>query len=246
MMKTPTSFRGKPIRYQIRQALLDYIKQEGFQPGDQLPPEERLQEILDVSRLSMREALQLLEEERIILTKHGSGRYLITPPSSLDIDISNLQSVTELLSSYNIAAENKLLRFERHPANKEITKLMGLDKGEEVLSIDRIRYAGDVPIIYSIDTLGVRWLPPEWKESDFGGSLFEYVEKRLGIELAYSQANIHASLIQNTELPFGTGEDMAWILLTQLIYTQSGEPIIYSRDYHRGDQIQFHVRRIRR
>ncbi|MCS6906583.1 MAG: GntR family transcriptional regulator [Anaerolineales bacterium] len=236
---------GRPIRYLIRDALLDFIRQKGYRPGDQLPSEERLQEIFNVSRLSMREALQLLEEERIIVTKHGSGRYVLSLPSNLDIDISNLQSVTELLNSYKISTENKLLRVEAHYPNAEECSLLQLEPDERVLSIERIRYADVTPIIYSIDTIPIKFLPSEWSEEDFKGSLFEYIEKKLGKPLHYSQATIHACRLEDANLPFET-KDLIWILLKQLIYTELPEPFIYSRDYHRADRIQFHIRRIRR
>ncbi|PWH19565.1 MAG: hypothetical protein DDG59_02735 [Anaerolineae bacterium] len=244
-MKSFLNPNGKPIRYLIRDALLEFIREQGLQPGDQLPSEERLQEILNVSRLSMREALQLLEEERIIVTKHGSGRYILSLPSNLDIDISNLQSVTELLSSYNISTENKLLKVERHSPNSELCGLLQIDSNQEVLSIERIRYAGSLPIIYSIDTIPVKFLPNQWSEEDFKGSLFEYVEEKLRKPLRYSQATIHACRIERESLPFES-ENLTWILLKQIIYSDLAEPIIYSRDYHRGDRIQFHVRRVRR
>jgi len=244
-MKSFLNPNGKPIRYLIRDALLEFIREQSYQPGDQLPSEERLQEILNVSRLSLREALQLLEEERIIVTKHGSGRYILSLPSNLDIDISNLQSVTELLSSYNISTENKLLKVEKHFPDSELCALLQIDPNQEVISIERIRYAGNTPIIYSIDTIPVRFLPAQWSEEDFKGSLFEYIENILGKPLRYSQATIHACRLERDALPFES-ENLTWILLKQLIYGDLPEPMIYSRDYHRGDRIQFHVRRVRR
>lgn len=244
-MKSFMNPNGKPIRYLIRDALLELIREQSYQPGEQLPSEERLQEILNVSRLSLREALQLLEEERIIVTKHGSGRYVLSLPSNLDIDISNLQSVTELLSSYNISTENKLLKVEKHFPDPELCTLLQINPNQEVLSIERIRYAGNTPIIYSIDTIPVRFLPDQWSEDDFKGSLFEYIEKILGKPLRYSQATIHACRLDRDTLPFES-EHLTWILVKQLIYGDFTEPMIYSRDYHRGDRIQFHVRRVRR
>ncbi len=244
-MKQAVFSNGKPIRYLIRDALLEFIKKEGYQPGDQLPSEERLQEILNVSRLSLREALQLLEEERIIVTKHGSGRYVLSLPSNLDIDISNLQSVTELLTSYRISTENKLLRVDVHDPDTELCGLLLIKPTDQVLSIERLRYAGNTPIIYSIDTIPLRFLPNDWSEQDFKGSLFEYIEDRLGKPLRYSQATIHACRLENLNLPFEPA-DLTWILLKQVIYSDPSEPLIFSRDYHRGDRIQFHVRRVRR
>jgi GntR family transcriptional regulator len=65
-----------------------------------------LSEILGVSRFSLREAIHLLEEERIIATKHGTGRFLVAIPGDFNIDLSVLQSVTEMLAGYGIEAVN--------------------------------------------------------------------------------------------------------------------------------------------
>jgi DNA-binding GntR family transcriptional regulator len=39
----------------------------------------------------------------------------------------------------------------------------------------------------------------------------------------------------------GLPADLPWILLEQVNYTASQEPVIYSKDYHRGDKFAFHV-----
>ena len=90
---------SKPLRYQIRRDILDFIAEKGYQPGDQFPSELELSDLLEVSRFSLREAIHLLEEERVISTRHGTGRFLLSRPNDLSIDLTNLQSVTELLSA---------------------------------------------------------------------------------------------------------------------------------------------------
>ena len=241
----PSSRQSRPRRYEIRQAILDFIAQQGYKPGDQLPSEQELGEILGVSRFSMREAIHLLEEERIINTRHGTGRFLAAAPGSFDIDLTTLQSVTEMLAGYQIGGENALLRVERRRADETIAGSLRLQTGEAVVTISRLRYAGKIPIIYSQDILPEKLLPAGWKDEDFTGSLFDYLQG-CGIVLDNSQAVIRTAILGEEEIPFTHDPTTPWILLEQVIYDQDNKPVILCKDYHRGDYISFHVRRFRR
>jgi GntR family transcriptional regulator, transcriptional repressor for pyruvate dehydrogenase complex len=82
------STRGKPLptgRYKIERtdiyrAVLEriqtYIVDQGIQPGERLPSERELAELLSVSRVTVRQALKVLEDVGKIETVHGSGSYL--------------------------------------------------------------------------------------------------------------------------------------------------------------------------
>ena len=100
-----TRRRPEPLRYQIKNELLDLFNQENFKPGDRIPPESTLMEVLQVSRSTLREGLQLLEEEHILRTRHGIGRYLITHPIDYKYDITHLQSATEMLAGLWLASK---------------------------------------------------------------------------------------------------------------------------------------------
>jgi GntR family transcriptional regulator len=237
---------SKPLRYQIRRDILDFISVNGYQPGDQFPSEQELSDLLEVSRFSLREAIHLLEEERIISTKHGTGRFLLARPNDLSIDLTNLQSVTELLSAYSIPSVNKLLKVERSAADHETAQALKLELEQPLVVISRLRYAESIPVIYSMDILPESLLPDGWVEADFTGSLFEYLQKNCGILLDHSQTSVRAVMLDTQTTPFARDLDGPWILLEQVIFNQEDVPVLYSKDYHRGDYISFSVHRIRR
>ncbi len=70
-----TRRRPEPLRYQIRTDILELLTRESYKPGDKLPTESELIELLNVSRSTLREGLHLLEEERIIRTKVEKEKY---------------------------------------------------------------------------------------------------------------------------------------------------------------------------
>jgi GntR family transcriptional regulator len=238
--------RRKPLRHQVRDWVLEILAKGNYQPGDQIPTEQELVNMLDVSRATLREGLQLLEQERIILTKHGSGRYLVSTPREIAIDVARLSSVTELLKMHALRTRSVTLELDEKTPEPSIAGYLNLEADKHVLSLERIRYAEDIPIIYSVDVFPVSLLSYDWQPADFGGSLFELLEQRCGVQISMSRSNIRA-VTMKPELAERVNTDSCtpWILFDQIHYDVSGKPIIYSQDYHRGDVITFHVMRHR-
>ena len=38
-------------------------------------------------------------------------------------------------------------------------------------------------------------------------------------------------------------DDLPWLLITELCFTEQGKPVIYAQDYHRGDAFSFNFPR---
>src|SRR5512139_2412134 len=83
-----------PLYLQVRKALLNAIKRGVFQADDALPSERTLSEMIGISRVTARKAIDALASEGVIVRKHGSGNY-IAP--LLEQPLSRLTSFTEEL-----------------------------------------------------------------------------------------------------------------------------------------------------
>ena len=66
------------------QALIDKGR---LKHGDQLPPERELATIFKVSRHSVREAIRILEQKKVLKSRPGSGTYIILEDESSVVDI---------------------------------------------------------------------------------------------------------------------------------------------------------------
>lgn len=238
--------RRIPLRYQIRRYILDFLKRNNYQTGDKIPTEAELADMLNVSRSSLREGLHLLEEERVIRAKHGAGRFLLAYDTDLALEITRLQSVSEMLAANNLTGQVKVTRAEVVPADREVASHLDLELAEPVLWIERMRLVNDNPIIYSVDILPERCINFHWEPEDFAGSLLDVLETQAGIYLDYSEA----SIISVSKFESGIEEDAMerlapWVLLLQVNYTRLGEPMVFSKDYHSSKYISFRVRRTR-
>ncbi len=234
-----------PLRYEIRKRILEFLINENYKPGDQIPTEPEFIELLGVSRFTVREAFHLLEAERILRTKQGSGRYLVSDPKDIHMDITRLQSVSQLLSNNGVKETIQVLSVEKMPANKDVAFHLSLEPGTPVLYIKRLRCVEGKPVIYSIDVIEAVYFKDVRDDSVFMGCLFNYLRDTWKIKLEYSWTNISAVLINESiakETGIRTSEP--WILLEEVVYNRLGKPIIYSTDYHEAKNIQFQLKRL--
>jgi GntR family L-lactate dehydrogenase operon transcriptional regulator len=65
---------------QLTDQLEQIVRSRGLVPGDRLPSERQLSQDLDVSRSSLREAIQKLQSRGVLETRRGGGTYVSQPP----------------------------------------------------------------------------------------------------------------------------------------------------------------------
>ena len=68
----------------IATQLMDLIELKKLSPGDKLPPERQLADLLAVSRPSLREALHILQAQGLVQIKHGQGTFAYSDGSRQD------------------------------------------------------------------------------------------------------------------------------------------------------------------
>ena len=102
--KSTASFRPQSLKSRenlpLRDRIADVIEAQvvagRFQPGDRLPPERRLAEMLGVSRTPVREAIRLLEQRGLVKMRVGSGTYIIgMTPATVAEAIERYCSLTD-------------------------------------------------------------------------------------------------------------------------------------------------------
>ncbi|MBV8124462.1 MAG: FadR family transcriptional regulator [Burkholderiaceae bacterium] len=73
---TQQAFRPKQIYEQVAEQIRAAIAAGTYPPGTRLPSERDLAQRLQVSRPAVREAIGALQNEGMVLTRHGSGTYV--------------------------------------------------------------------------------------------------------------------------------------------------------------------------
>lgn len=227
--------------------VIDKIKQnieKGiFKEKERLPSEFDLSKQLGVSRATLREALRILEEENIIVRRHGVGTFVNTKPTFLS-GIEQLNSITHMIEQAGMKAGTIFLSSQIQELSENDLTRFACGEDEQILFVERVRTANGEPVVYCMDKAPQKILPEnfEYKQE----SLLEILEKQAGKHISYAVANIEPLGYHEKVSPILQCEpETALLVLKQMHYDQYDEPILYSINYFKADQFSFQVLRKR-
>lgn len=238
----------RPPAMQVRDMLYQMLEEKHFLPGDRLPSEANLAEHFGVSRTALREALKLMEEERLILCQHGVGRFMAPQIAGIySEDITHLKSVSELSISLGTTLTCKILSVGQVVADEVIAGYLDLQPGAALVALERVWHGKGCPIIYSLDYFSRTFVEGALTMQRFEGSLLALIEKEHHLHVNYAKTSIKAvQLDQDLLARLGMENPTPWIFLEQLNYDIYNHPLIFSRDYYNTEKFQFRVLRKRK
>src|SRR5206468_9103480 len=120
---------------QVASRLRGFIHAGRWQPGERLPPERRLCDQFDLSRITIRHALRLLEHERLLERRHGSGTYVSPHPTRR---VPLMIDYTGSMRLHAPRLRRSVLLWKRQPASREVAVALDIKAGEQYLYAERI------------------------------------------------------------------------------------------------------------
>lgn len=125
--------------------LMNQIVKKTLKPGSKLPSENELVDRYQVPRMTVRSALNKLEERGYIYSLQGKGRYLKEKSLQIQLPLTGKTSFTEKMKQmgYDLRTENMI--FEKIPYNERIYQLLHAKKEDSVYQIGRLRLINEEP-----------------------------------------------------------------------------------------------------
>jgi GntR family transcriptional regulator len=218
---------------------------EQYRPGDQLPSEPELAAAYSVSRATVREALQSLENEGVVRRVHGSGTFVnqVRPRVSgaLDVDLG----VTEAVQAANQRLGVQVLRIEETAAPREIAEHLALAPAGRVLLIERIILANDRPAALAVDAIPAR-IAHGAQVAYQDGSVYRHLERDCGVVLVGGVAPVTAvDADARMARLLRVDEGDALLRMEQVERSEDGELVLYSLEHYVPISFDLTVRRTR-
>ncbi|WP_257347910.1 GntR family transcriptional regulator [Pseudalkalibacillus decolorationis] len=229
-----------PIYVQIEQLLVSEIENGKYQRGDAIPSERELSESLEVSRMTVRQAINNLVSKGKLYREKGKGTFV--SEQTLSYALKGLVSFTEDMKRRGLVPSTKLISFEKmnHVPDPIINKLM-LSKNEAVYCLYRVRYADKEPMAVERAYLPVK-LFSNLSEDSAQGSLYEFVRNEFKETIHRATQQIEAGL--STELEsqhLGVQQNSPILIVKRTTYLSSGNPFEYVETVFRGEKYSFLV-----
>lgn len=146
-----------PLYLQVKEHILSDIHGGKYQPSGRLPSEKELAAMYNVSIITIRRAITELAEEHVLQKKQGKGTFITKKSFSRPYSQDAL-SFTEICRVNGMKASAKLLRREvlQNPEPELLTRL-ALPAGNQVILIERLRYADGIPIVIERDCFSMEY-----------------------------------------------------------------------------------------
>lgn len=177
-----------PLYYQIVSDIKQQIKDGVLLPGDKLPAENALSQTYQVSRVTVRKALDDLCALGLTERRPNRGHFV----ARIKDDRKNgKRSLHDTLLSSGRVPTSRILSMTTEPASPSQSRHFGIPQGEPVILIHRVRYADGVPFalehIYLPGDLFEGINPWELENS----SMIRIMEEEFHIEIAYSTQTLN-------------------------------------------------------
>jgi GntR family transcriptional regulator len=241
-----------PLAQRTGAQLREMILSGALEPGQQLPSEPELAGRLNISRSTLRSAIQSLEREGFIIRRRGIGTFVIRNP----IKVNNLNlnwGVTQVIRSGGAEPGSLEIEVRSQPADARIARKLDLEAGHPMVVLERVRTADGRRVVYSIDYLprhiaeeaGVMDVEPAMR--DFllkEQSMYRFLSEVLQIEIHHSMAVIkpkNADRLLSQKLDIPAGREI--LFLEQVEYTLHEQPVLLADEYHVSDAFEFSIYR---
>jgi GntR family transcriptional regulator len=228
----------------VKQNIITEIKSGVYCPGDQLPTEDELCKIHNVSRTTVRLALQQLELERLITKIQGKGTFVTTNQSQIVHHMmAPITSFTEHMKELGRQPETRVLSSQVIQAAAPFHEILQVPAGSPVSKLVRLRLADGEPVAHEV--CYIPWhLAPGVANEDLNRSLFQVLREKYGLQVIRSFDTLKPIIIT---------DELACLLMIEpnspsihiqtVSYLDDNTPVEYSESVFRSDAANFIIER---
>lgn len=234
-----------PKYIRVRDWLMEHILSSGFARGEKLPSESDLVRRFDVSRVTVRQALEALRAEGIIESRHGKGWFLRRICAVQNL--GRLQGFGEMLAPMGVKVRSKVLEVKECPVPEAVAKAFGLPDNSTVIQIARLRIAGGRVMSYDLSYFPLE-IGRRLREQDLSRhDIFVLLERALRMPLGFADVTIEiAPADDEPAQQLGVKLGTPVFKMTRLTHDLHGFPIDFEYVYGLPESHLFKVRVPRR
>ena len=224
---------AQPLYQQLQRGLRAAIENGVIGPDDALPPERDLAEMLSVSRITVRKAIDELVEDGLLIRKQGSGTFV---SNRVEKNFAKLTSFSEDMRARGREPRSVWLNKAEGTVNPEESLTLRSSPGTPVFRFHRIRYADDAPMALEYATVLAACLP---SVDAVETSLYEALEQTGNRPMRALQRLRAVLLTAEQAKLLKAQESDAGLLVARVGYLKDGRAVEYSQSYYRGDIYDF-------
>ena len=229
---------GLPRHEQISSWLRDKIRNSEFGPDEKLPSENDISREFEVSRVTVRHALQTLEAEGMIYRRQGLGSFV--QPKLVSQRLMRLTDFMEDMESAGITGRSQVIFFGPDVPDASISSQLNLPIATSLIRVDRLRLGNGLPVAYDST-----WLPLLYgqfldRHDLENNTITSILESNYQIDVERGRYRIEA---QSASAPvaehLGVKPGSSLLVIQRIVYTTADKAIYVQRRYYRSDRVAY-------
>ncbi|MEJ2351726.1 MAG: GntR family transcriptional regulator [Anaerolineales bacterium] len=230
-----------PYHYQLRELLRDEIAAGRWEVSALFPSERELCDLFELSRTTVREAINALVNEGWLYRERGRGTF-IARPKILESWLVAADGFTDSMSGTGYQIETEVLKLNIVGPPPKAARELRIGSSEPVIMLDRRRSILEEPLLLVTSYLPEKLCPSLVSEDFTKQSLYQVLREKYAMDIRSATRFMEAVPANELEADLLDVESGAPLMLIEsTAYLEDGTPIEYFKARHRGDRTRFQI-----
>lgn len=213
------------------------IQNGTYTMNEKLPTETQLGELYQVSRITVKKAIDQLVYEGLVIKRRGSGTFVKGVSEYKGQPENQVNGLFSQIDKSKIKSE--VVEFKVISAGKDIAEKLKISPDDFVYYIIRFRSDGKRWKVLDFCYMPIDLIPGLKKEILYQ-SIYNYIENTLGLKIQSAHRTIFAKRPDEYDKKYLGIEDTDPVLSIQQVgYLDNGMPFEYSDQHHIGDDFNY-------
>ncbi|GMA08810.1 transcriptional regulator [Tetragenococcus halophilus subsp. flandriensis] len=216
-----------PLYFQVKEDIIKGIKDNLYTEGNPLPSEFALIKLYDVSRTTIRQAIDQLVKEGYLERRRGKGTY-VKKAENFYWELEELTSFNEVAEKKNLTSSTELLSI-KNIENNDVTKYVFKNNYEQFFQLERLRFIEKQPSEVVTTYVPVT-IATNLDKFDFSKiALFDILKDTYNINISYAEKKFTAINCSSEDAKMlKIKENKAVQLVETVTYNNVDKPVEYS------------------
>ncbi len=223
-------------------ALLAYIEENKYRPGDRLPGEYTLADEIGISRNTLREAMAELRNMGLVDRRHGVGTFVTRSPGVLRPGLETLSGLPNIAGRPDVDLRRSSWSADDCTGSGDVRHILRLEPAEPI-TIVRMSAAADGVTAATFESwIATRYVDPVRLRAFQEGSLLDYLGSQTTMRLTNTWSELSAVDADGPQAKWlGVTEGASVLRLSETFYTPYGDPVLYSLNHFLTNKVAFHI-----
>lgn len=231
---------GRPRHEQLSDWLRNRIEDGTYEVDDQLPSEHQLTERFDTSRITVRRALQTLENEGLIYRRQGLGSFVRDRRTRQGL--VRLTDFAQDMAQAGLDASSEVLHHAQESAPSNVARALDIEPETTVVRLDRLRLGDGTPVAFDRTWLPVFYAQLIEDHDLTDETIYHILEQEYEIPVLRGHYRIEAvnasdEIAEVLRVP----DNRALLLIRRLSFTQGRKPVYIQFRYYRSDRVAYEL-----